>query len=143
MPPARLTVKRNAAKLALGANILLPGTAALKPAPTYQVLIAESMVQTTPVTTPPRMTRDQLIFPEIDYNKVENTYAGKFLGFGVPVAIGIGMLLAGVENQAVWLWGVPDGGSNPLVWERENEPGAGWTRTRWRKSPRCCGRVRC
>jgi len=40
-----------------------------------------------------------------------------------------GMLLAGVENQAVWLWGVPDGGSNPLVWERENEPGADWTRT--------------
>jgi amino acid transporter len=32
----------------------------------------------------------------IDYNKVENTYAGKFLGFGVPVAIGIGMLLVGV-----------------------------------------------
>jgi len=39
------------------------------------------------------------------------------------------MLLAGVENQAVWLWGVPDGGDNPLVWERENEPGAGWTQT--------------
>jgi amino acid transporter len=32
----------------------------------------------------------------IDYNKVENTYAGKFLGFGVPVAIGIGMLLVGI-----------------------------------------------
>jgi amino acid transporter len=32
----------------------------------------------------------------IDYNKVENTYAGKFLGFGVPVAIGVGMLLLGV-----------------------------------------------
>ncbi len=32
----------------------------------------------------------------IDYNKVENTYAGKFLGFGVPVAIGVGMLLVGV-----------------------------------------------
>ena len=32
----------------------------------------------------------------IDYNKVENTYAGKFLGFGVPVAIGMGMLLVGV-----------------------------------------------
>ena len=32
----------------------------------------------------------------IDYNKVENTYAGKFLGFGVPVAIGIGMLVLGV-----------------------------------------------
>jgi hypothetical protein len=39
------------------------------------------------------------------------------------------MLLVGVENQAVWLWGVPDGGGNPLVWERENEPGAGWTQT--------------
>jgi len=32
----------------------------------------------------------------IDYNKVENTYAGTFLGFGVPVAIGVGMLLVGV-----------------------------------------------
>ncbi len=40
------------------------------------------------------------------------------------------MLLAGVETQAVWLWGVPDGGGgNPLVWERENEPGAAWTET--------------
>lgn len=39
------------------------------------------------------------------------------------------MLLAGVETQAVWLWGVPDGGDNPLVWERENEPGASWTQT--------------
>jgi hypothetical protein len=39
------------------------------------------------------------------------------------------MLLAGVENQAVWLWGVPDSGGNPLVWERENQPGAGWTET--------------
>lgn len=39
------------------------------------------------------------------------------------------ILLAGVENQAVWLWGVRDSGSNPLVWERENKPGAGWTQT--------------
>jgi hypothetical protein len=39
------------------------------------------------------------------------------------------MLLAGVENQAVWLWGVPDGDGNPPVWERENTPGAGWTET--------------
>ena len=39
------------------------------------------------------------------------------------------MLLAGVENQAVWLWGVPDSGGNPLVWERENQPGADWTET--------------
>jgi hypothetical protein len=39
------------------------------------------------------------------------------------------MLLVGVENQAVWLWGVMDGGGNPLVWERENEPGTGWTET--------------
>jgi hypothetical protein len=39
------------------------------------------------------------------------------------------MLLVGVENQGVWLWGVPDGGSNPLVWERENTPEAGWTQT--------------
>jgi hypothetical protein len=40
-----------------------------------------------------------------------------------------GMLLVGVENQAVWLWGVRDNGGSPLVWERENEPGAGWTQT--------------
>ena len=39
------------------------------------------------------------------------------------------MLLVGVENQAVWLWGVLDGGDDPLVWERENAPGAGWTQT--------------
>ncbi|MGH3163378.1 MAG: hypothetical protein ACRDPF_03825 [Streptosporangiaceae bacterium] len=39
------------------------------------------------------------------------------------------MLLVGVENQAVWLWGVPDGSGSPPVWERENEPGASWTRT--------------
>ena len=39
------------------------------------------------------------------------------------------MLLAGIENQAVWLWGVPDSGGNPPVWERENELGAGWTPT--------------
>jgi hypothetical protein len=39
------------------------------------------------------------------------------------------MLLVGVEAQAVWLWGVHDGGGNPLVWERENEPGAAWTQT--------------
>jgi hypothetical protein len=39
------------------------------------------------------------------------------------------MLLVGVETQAVWLWGAPDGGDNPWVWERENEPGAGWTQT--------------
>jgi hypothetical protein len=30
----------------------------------------------------------------------------------------------------VCLWGVPDGsGANPPVWERENEPGTGWTQT--------------
>jgi hypothetical protein len=40
------------------------------------------------------------------------------------------MLLVGVETQAVWLWGVLDeGGGNPLVWERENNPGARWTQT--------------
>src|SRR5215469_10993716 len=39
------------------------------------------------------------------------------------------MLLVGVENQAVWLWGVPDNGDNPPVWERENTPGADWTET--------------
>jgi hypothetical protein len=45
------------------------------------------------------------------------------------------MLLVGVENQAVWLWGVRDRGGNPLVWERENEPGAGWTETRLSRMP--------
>jgi len=39
------------------------------------------------------------------------------------------VLLVGVETQAVWLWGVRDGGDNPPVWERENEPGAEWTET--------------
>lgn len=39
------------------------------------------------------------------------------------------VLLVGVESQAVWLWGVRDKGDNPLVWERENEPGADWTET--------------
>lgn len=39
------------------------------------------------------------------------------------------VLLVGVEAQAVWLWGVRDGGDNPLVWERENEPRAAWTPT--------------
>jgi hypothetical protein len=39
------------------------------------------------------------------------------------------MLLVGVENQGVWLWGVRDGGDNPLVWERENKPAADWTQT--------------
>lgn len=39
------------------------------------------------------------------------------------------MLLVGVESQAVWLWGVLEGGSTPSVWERENEPRAGWTET--------------
>ena len=38
-------------------------------------------------------------------------------------------LLVGVEAQAVWLWGAPDGGDNPWVWERENKPGAEWTQT--------------
>lgn len=39
------------------------------------------------------------------------------------------MLLVGVEAQAVWLWGVRDEVDNPLVWERYNQPGAGWTQT--------------
>jgi hypothetical protein len=39
------------------------------------------------------------------------------------------MLLVGIENQEVWLWGVPDDGDNPMVWERENTPGADWTET--------------
>jgi hypothetical protein len=39
------------------------------------------------------------------------------------------MLLVGVETQAVWLWGVRNGGDNPPVWERYNQPGAGWTKT--------------
>jgi hypothetical protein len=42
------------------------------------------------------------------------------------------MLLVGIETQAVWLWGVPDDDGNPLVWERENEPGTRWTRTQER-----------
>ena len=37
--------------------------------------------------------------------------------------------LAGIENQAVWLWGVRDDGDNPMVWERANDPGADWTET--------------
>jgi hypothetical protein len=37
----------------------------------------------------------------IDYNKVENTYAGKFLGFGVPVAIGVGMIVVGILVMVV------------------------------------------
>jgi amino acid transporter len=37
----------------------------------------------------------------IDYNKVENTYSGTFLGFGVPVAIGVGTLLLGVVVMIV------------------------------------------
>ena len=37
----------------------------------------------------------------IDYNKVENTYAGTFLGFGVPVAIGVGTLLLGVVVMVI------------------------------------------
>jgi hypothetical protein len=61
MPPARLTVNRNAAKPALGANSLLPGTAELKSAPRSRVLIAESTLQTTPVTIPQTNTRLQLI----------------------------------------------------------------------------------
>jgi hypothetical protein len=42
------------------------------------------------------------------------------------------MLLVGVENQVVWLWGVRDAGDNPSVWERYNEPGADWTPTQER-----------
>jgi hypothetical protein len=39
------------------------------------------------------------------------------------------VLLVGVENQSVWLWGVRDDGDNPMVWEWENDPGADWTET--------------
>lgn len=39
------------------------------------------------------------------------------------------VLLVGIENQAVWLWGVRDDGDNPMVWERANDPGADWTET--------------
>lgn len=39
------------------------------------------------------------------------------------------MLLVGIENQRVWLWGVHDDGDKPMVWERENDPGADWTET--------------
>jgi amino acid transporter len=37
----------------------------------------------------------------IDYNKVENTYSGKFAGFGVPVAIGVGLLILGVVVMVI------------------------------------------
>lgn len=39
------------------------------------------------------------------------------------------LLLVGVENQGVWLWGVDDGDENPWVLERENAPGRHWTPT--------------
>jgi hypothetical protein len=39
------------------------------------------------------------------------------------------VLLVGLENQGVWLWGVRDEGDNPLVWERESKQGANWTET--------------
>jgi hypothetical protein len=39
------------------------------------------------------------------------------------------MLLVGVENQGVWLWGVQDDGRNASVWERENSIGEPWTAT--------------
>lgn len=32
------------------------------------------------------------------------------------------MLLVGIENQALCLWGVPDSGDNPLVCERKTSP---------------------
>src|SRR5262245_30867317 len=63
MPPKRFRLKRNANKAELGAKILLPPTAALKPAPKNQVLIADSTVQTTPVNNPQTTTRVQFIFP--------------------------------------------------------------------------------
>ena len=39
------------------------------------------------------------------------------------------VLLVGIENEHVWLWGVRDDGDNPMVWERRNDPGTDWTRT--------------
>lgn len=39
------------------------------------------------------------------------------------------VLLVGVENQAVWLWGVRGEGDNPWVIERENDEGRMWTDT--------------
>jgi hypothetical protein len=40
------------------------------------------------------------------------------------------MLLVGIENQSVWLWGVrEDDGDNPPVWERENGWRGEWTPT--------------
>ena len=39
------------------------------------------------------------------------------------------VLLVGIETQGVWLWGVRGDGDNPVVWERENEPGVEWTET--------------
>jgi amino acid transporter len=44
----------------------------------------------------------------VDYNKVENTYAGKFLGFGVPVAIGVGLLVLGVVVMVIANFRYPD-----------------------------------
>jgi amino acid transporter len=37
----------------------------------------------------------------VDYNKVENTYSGTFAGFGVPVAIGVGLLVLGVVVMVI------------------------------------------
>ena len=39
------------------------------------------------------------------------------------------VLLVGIENQGVWLWGVRDDGDNPMVWEKENKAGRAWTET--------------
>lgn len=39
------------------------------------------------------------------------------------------VLLAGIETQSVWLWGVREGDPNPWVLERENEPREPWTET--------------
>ena len=37
------------------------------------------------------------------------------------------VLLVGLENQHIWLWGVRDDDDNPMVWERRNDPGSDWT----------------
>lgn len=39
------------------------------------------------------------------------------------------VMLVGIENQRVWLWGVREAGDNPRVWERHNAAEDGWTET--------------
>jgi hypothetical protein len=43
-----------------------------------------------------------------------------------------GMVTFWVENQAVWLWAYRPGGSDPPVFDRENETGRPWTASGYR-----------